>query len=61
MIAKAHSICDALENDASPTNATHVSARDALAKQGVLTQDEVTQVSYIAVATYCPQFNNLTH
>jgi uncharacterized protein DUF732 len=57
MIAKAHMVCDALEQN--PTKATLVSARDSIVKQGVLTQDEATKVSYAAISTYCPQFNNV--
>jgi Protein of unknown function (DUF732) len=41
MIAKAHSVCDALASN--PTKATLVSARDSTVKQGVLTQDEATR------------------
>jgi hypothetical protein len=57
MMAKAHMVCDALEQNA--TTATLVSARDSIVKQGVLTQDEATKVSYAAISTYCPQFENL--
>jgi hypothetical protein len=57
MIAKAHMVCDALEQN--PTKATLVSTRDSIVKQGVLTQDEATKVSYAAISTYCPQFENL--
>jgi hypothetical protein len=58
MMAKAHFVCDALEEN--PTPPALVSARDALAKQGILTQDEATKVSYSAVSVYCPQFDDLT-
>jgi Protein of unknown function (DUF732) len=59
MMAKAHMVCDALAQN--PTKATLVSARDAIVKQGVLTQDEATKVAYSAVSTgsYCPQFGDL--
>ena len=58
MIEKAHFVCDSLAE--RPTPAALVSARDALVKQGILTQDEATKVSYAAVSVYCPQFNDLT-
>jgi hypothetical protein len=57
MMAKARTVCDALEQN--PTKATLVSARDSIVKQGVLTQDEATKVSYSAISAYCPQFNNV--
>jgi len=58
MFEKAHSVCDALEEN--PTQQGLVSARDTLTKEGILTQDETTKVSYAAVSVYCPQFNDLT-
>lgn len=58
MIEKAHFVCDSLEENS--TQPALVSARDALVKQGILTQDEATKVSYAAVSVYCPQFNDLT-
>jgi hypothetical protein len=58
MIEKAHFVCDALNEN--PTRPAFVSARDALVKQGILTQDEVTKVSNSAVSVYCPQFYDLT-
>jgi hypothetical protein len=58
MMAKAHFVCDSLEGN--PTQPALVSARDALVKQGILTQDEATKVSYAAVTVYCPQFDDLT-
>jgi hypothetical protein len=59
MIAKGHMVCDALAQN--PTKATLVSARDAIVKQGVLTQDEATKVAYSAVSgqSYCDQFQDL--
>jgi hypothetical protein len=58
MMAKAHFVCDSLEDN--PTQPALLSARDALVKQGILTQDETTKVSYSAVTVYCPQFDDLT-
>jgi hypothetical protein len=58
MIAKAHNLCDALGEN--PTQPRLVSARDSMVKQGVLTQEEATKVSYSAISVYCPQFNDLT-
>jgi hypothetical protein len=58
MIEKAHSVCDSLERN--PTQQGLVSARDTLTKEGILTQDETTKVSYAAVTVYCPQFEDLT-
>jgi hypothetical protein len=58
MMAKAHFVYDSLEGN--PTEPALVSARDALVKQGILTQDEATKVSYAAVTVYCPQFDDLT-
>jgi hypothetical protein len=58
MMAEAHFVCDALGEN--PTQPALVSARDALVKQGILTQDEATKVSYSAVTVYCPQFDDLT-
>jgi hypothetical protein len=58
MMAKAHFVCDSLEGN--PTQQGLVSARDSLVKQGILTQDEATKVSYASVSVYCPQFDDLT-
>jgi Protein of unknown function (DUF732) len=58
MMAKAHFVCDSLEENI--TEQGLVSARDALVKEGILTQDEATKVSYSAVSVYCPQFDDLT-
>jgi hypothetical protein len=58
MMAKAQFVCDSLEEN--PTQPALLSARDALVKQGILTQDEATKVSYSAVTVYCPQFDDLT-
>jgi hypothetical protein len=58
MFEKAHSVCDSLERN--PTQQGLVSARDTLTKEGILTQDEATKVSYSAVTVYCPQFDELT-
>jgi Protein of unknown function (DUF732) len=59
MIAKAQLVCNTLQNN--PTKAGLVWARDAIVKQGVLTQDEATKVAYSAVSaqSYCPQFEDL--
>jgi Protein of unknown function (DUF732) len=57
MIAKAHMVCDALGRD--PTTPALVAARDAIVKQGVLTQEEATKVSYSAISVYCPEFNDV--
>jgi hypothetical protein len=58
MMAKAHFVCDELAENS--TRAGLVSARDSLVKEGILTQDEATKVSYSAVSVYCPQFDDLT-
>jgi hypothetical protein len=58
MMAKAHFVCDSVAEDS--TQQRLVSARDSLVKQGILTQDEATKVSYAAVTVYCPQFDDLT-
>jgi len=58
MIEKAHFVCDSVAEN--PTQPALVSARDALVKQGILTQDEATKVSYAAITVYCPQFDDLT-
>jgi hypothetical protein len=58
MMAKAHFVCDSLEENI--TEQGLVSARDALVKEGILTQDEATKVSYSAVSVHCPQFDDLT-
>ena len=57
MFEKAHFVCDSLERN--PTQQGLVSARDTLTKEGILTQDETTKVSYSAVQVYCPQFQDL--
>jgi hypothetical protein len=57
MMAKARGVCAAL--DQSPTKAALVSARDAIAKDGILTKDEATKTSYAAISAYCQQYNNL--
>ena len=58
MMAKANFVCDSIEEN--PTQQGVVSARDSLVKQGILTHEEATKVSYSAVTVYCPQFDDLT-